>query len=98
RNSNSGVAKLMRGSCLLPLKAARARRSTSSKLDTSNITVFMSASPFRDVAPEIREQPIDRCESIRLLPRADVAVVALARFVVVAQHAHVIDDEGPADI
>lgn len=40
-HSNSGVAKLIRACCFLPLKAASARRVTSSRDATSRVTVFI---------------------------------------------------------
>jgi len=53
----------------------------------------MFASPSRNVSPEVRKQPIDRREHVGLLLPADMAVIALACFVVVAQHALAIDHE-----
>ncbi|HEY1932900.1 MAG TPA: hypothetical protein VGG99_12875 [Acetobacteraceae bacterium] len=39
-----------------------------------------------DIGIEGREEPLDRRELIRRFPAADVAMVAFARFVVIAQH------------
>src|SRR5581483_1380919 len=44
-NRTSGDAKLMRAPCLLPLKASRARRFTSSSEASCNVTVFISSPP-----------------------------------------------------
>ena len=48
RKSSSGVAKLIRAPCFLPLNASRARRLTSLSVATFSVTVFISESPSSD--------------------------------------------------
>jgi hypothetical protein len=75
------------------LKASCARRFTSSSFATWSVTVFISSPPLFDVAPKIRQQRVWVSETIRLLGAPRVPMIALARLVVVSQHASSIDDK-----
>ena len=57
----SGVAKLIRAPCFLPLNASSARRVTSSREATSNVTVFIGVVSMRPRPPRNRPTASRRC-------------------------------------
>jgi hypothetical protein len=93
RNRISGVAKLMREPCFLPLKASSARRFTSWRVATCKVTVFILSPPSVDVVPEIRQKNFGIGKFITPLGLPDEAVVTFPGLVVVAQHTIPIDNK-----
>src|SRR6185503_8367855 len=86
-NSRAGVSKLMKAPCGSPSKARRKRRSTSSRDETSRVTVRISGPPVIDSLPKIGEELSGCSERIGALLLADVPVVPFSGFVVKAEHA-----------
>ena len=87
RQSNSGVAKLMRADFRgLPAFQARAKSAIESAgVCTSKVTVFMV--PPRDVILEVSDQLLRCREHVGAFLSTEMPVIALPDFVVVAQNA-----------
>jgi len=89
---SSTLSKLILGSVASPVFHALATSpSTSSKLLTPNLTVFIL--PPRYVFPKIGQERINILETVECLDILEVPVISLAALVVISHNAHLFDHE-----